>query len=256
MHSDLRHYQKVLLQQLAHRQKANTRYSLRAYAKLLGLQPPTLSAILKGKRGLPVKYGEPVATKLGLPPLARQRFLKSLLRKNNSPESTHDAFLLQNNLHHQIIAEWEHYAILSLTECREFVSSSSFVARRLGIPETRARHCLQNLFSANLLKIEKDGTYVRNHADVKTTEDVPSLALQESHRESLRVAMEKLALGIDQRDFSSGVIVMPKNKMPAAKKLIRKFRQSFYELMEDNEGQDVFHLCVQFFPLTQQENPK
>lgn len=57
------------------RKKRNPRYSLRKYAKDLGLTPMHLSYILRGRRGLSRKKAEPIAKYLRLSFADRKNFL-------------------------------------------------------------------------------------------------------------------------------------------------------------------------------------
>ena len=71
----------LIREQLSKRQKANPSYSLRAFARDLGMDPSTLSAILKGKRAFPVKSCEQISQALNLSPMEKQYFFESAFKK-------------------------------------------------------------------------------------------------------------------------------------------------------------------------------
>jgi hypothetical protein len=77
-------YQSKLKEGLSLRQRENTLYSLRAYARDLGVHPGTLAKVIKGERPLPIKFSQNVLNKLKLGPKDRTLFMESLLRKKTN----------------------------------------------------------------------------------------------------------------------------------------------------------------------------
>nr|BFD59698.1 hypothetical protein CKG001_18050 [Bdellovibrio sp. CKG001]BFD63062.1 hypothetical protein BdHM001_17430 [Bdellovibrio sp. HM001] len=70
-------YLQILQKELAERRKRNPQYSLRAYAKMLGMNSGSLSHILEGKRRLPAKACLTACDKLGLTSEQRRLFIES-----------------------------------------------------------------------------------------------------------------------------------------------------------------------------------
>lgn len=71
-------YRTQLEAQLARRREVNPRYSLRAFAKKVGLSPSKLSEVLSKKRCLSLTRATDVAGRLGLSGKERQAFLLSV----------------------------------------------------------------------------------------------------------------------------------------------------------------------------------
>ena len=103
--------------ELLRRCKTNPRYSIRSFAKLLKIDPSTLSQILRGKRALTHAVVLKLGTKLGLSPIELSKYLEAAPTRRKSAneeksplqqaqELTLDAF--------QIISDWYHYAIFEL----------------------------------------------------------------------------------------------------------------------------------------------
>lgn len=118
------YFRTALREEFARRQRANPAYSLRSFANRLGMQPPTLSVVLAGKRPLSMATAESLPEKLSFSPAEKKRFLTSVyLRKappavKRSISKADAAKVLQEELHFKIIAEWEHYALLTLVDTR------------------------------------------------------------------------------------------------------------------------------------------
>lgn len=237
---------------LSLKQRANPHYSLRAFARDIGLHPATLSQIMKGKRSLPFKDSDHVSKKLNLSPKEVALFKESLL---NSPDaetsSGEDTKVLLEEAHYKIIAEWEHYALLELFNLEGFKGTSEEIAKRLDLTPTRTNVVLQNLLRAGLIVECADRSFAKVFDDVKTTEDIKSQALRESHLETLELGKKKLDLvSVELRDFSSSTVAIRTDKIPEAKKLIREFRRKIIALSQAESGEEIYQLAVQFYPLT------
>lgn len=253
------YYLAKIKEEFSRKQRANEHYSLRAYARDLGVHPSTLSQVLKGKRPLPIKDSLSVVKNLKLGPKDKTYFMESLYRRKTSLDnieigSLDDRFMLDES-YHKVLAEWEHYAVLELYELAGFQANSSEISKRLKITITRAEVVVNNLLICGLLKRNEMGELERAHSSVRTTEDVKSQALHESHKETLMMGINKLEeIEVEFRDFSSTTVAVDLEKLTEAKTIIREFRQKMEALLRDGQKTDVYQLAIQFFPLTDLKN--
>jgi uncharacterized protein (TIGR02147 family) len=244
-----------LQENLSQRQRVNPNYSMRAYARDLGLHPATLSQVLRKQRPLPLKVTKQVVEKLELSVKEKTYFLESLYSSKTTLDGikvseNDDRFMLDES-YHKVIAEWEHYAVLTLFDVHGFECGSDEISQRLGITLNRAEVVIENLMISGLL-IQEDGKYIKTHSVVRTTEDTANLALQESHRETLEIGKKKLdEIEVALRDFSAVTIAVDPEKLTEAKTIIREFRKKMSALLRDGKRQDVYQLAIQFYPLTQ-----
>lgn len=239
---------------LSQKQKSNPRYSLRAFARDLGINAGTLGQVIKGQRPLPIKNSLSVVDKLGLKLEERSMFLESLYRSkvklDNIKIDQEDQRLMLNESHNKIIAEWEHFAVLSLFDVTEFECHSEEVAERLGITKLRAQVVINNLYQCGLI-IDDQGVFRKAQQSVRTTEDVSNESIKKGHLEALDIGKDKLdTIEVMLRDFSEMTIAMDLDKMTEAKTIIREFRQKMATLLRDGNRTDVFQLAIQFYPLT------
>ena len=240
---------------LSLKQRNNPHYSLRAYARDIGIHPATLSQIINGKRPLPVKDSENVIKKLNLAPKEKAMFLDSLHRRTSSlsrikVSEDHDRLLLDES-YYKIIAEWEHFAVLELFHIREFKRTREDIAQRLDLTLNRADVVINNLVTCGLMETDNEGRLVKVHSDVKTADDISSQALRESHRETLEIAATKIDnIPVELRDFSSLTLAIDIQKIPDAKRIIREFRQKMMALFSEGERTEVYEVAIQLFPVT------
>ena len=249
------HYLNILRGDLLNRQKSNPSYSIRAYARDLGLNSSTLSQILSGKRSLPLKSSKIIAAKLNLDSKESTLFLESINRSVMSIDDIKIApldqrFMLDES-YYKVIAEWEHYAVLDLFDLNDFEASVDYMAAKLKTTHERMNIVLTNLISCGLLVKNAKGVLEKAHPDIRTTEDRKGEALNAAHLEELELAKEKLQdIDKEARDFSSATFAVDPEKMTEAKTIIREFRQKMTALLKTGNKSDVYMLAIQFYPLT------
>lgn len=236
---------KALETEFDRRQRSNSHYSIRAFSRDMGIHPGSLHGILRGNRQVPRKKIRTFFENLNY----SDSQIDDLLAGNIDNRKTLDDIAA-----YVVIAEWEHFALLTLMDSDEFRSDHEYLAEKMGISVSRVEKVISNLERASLIQISLDGKISKSQGGVKTSEDSVSEALFQSHLEELEIAKSKLAeFDVSARDFSSTMICMPKKNLSKAKSLIRDFRRQFERLCEDSAGKDVYQLCVQMYPLTIEE---
>lgn len=229
---------------------------MRAYARDLGMNPSSLSQVLRGKRGIPLNKVGFVVDKLELDSKERTIFIESLYRSktnidNIKIDSLDERFIIDSS-YSKVLAEWEHYAVLTLFNLTDFTVNSTTISERLGISFNRAEVVLSNLLNSKLVEEDETGTLRKTHPDLKTTEDIKSQALRKSHLENLEIAKTKLdEIEVELRDFSATTVAVDLKQIPEAKTIIREFRQKMAALMRNGQNKtEVYQLAMQFYPLS------
>lgn len=242
----------LLMSEYQTRKNKNSRYSLRSYANNLNISPATLSMVLSGKRKLSKEKVLEISKKLGLSPAAALRIIESEIlnfEKNLSEQEKHKKNLTEANF--QLIANWHHYAIISLSKIKKHKADTRWISRQLGISEMDARDALNRLIELELIEIHNDKIIELNHSS-STTEDVPSEAIRNFHKGILT----KAVISIDEvdplsREISSTILSFNKKDILSAKQSLRDFQEHFANKFESTKNADeVYALTLQFFPLS------
>jgi uncharacterized protein (TIGR02147 family) len=231
--------------------KVNSRYSLRAYARLLRIDPSTLSQALRGKRTLSKVQQLKLGTRLGLGPMEMARFWddperdSSYAQTSSAKELTLDAF--------QVISDWYHYAIFELVTVKGFSPEPKWIAKKLGITPTEAQIALERLLRLELVQVGEDGRYLQGVPLVTTTGNpFTAVAFRKLQAQVLRMAGQALEeVPMELRDQTSMTMAIPLRRMAEAKAAIKKFRREFCEEFQKTEDRDaVYQLGISFYPLT------
>lgn len=242
-----------LRDEYARRRQKNPAYSLRAFARYLGISPARLSQVLSRKRPLTRGQLDKMAVAFALDPVVMASFSKranpSQGARRASVAPPYDTFDLDM---FRMVADWHHSAILCLVETTSGHGplTISGIAKRLGITTIEARQAVERLLKIGLLrKVDKGFAVTRKN--LATPSDVPSAALRHLHRQMLQLASESLeSQTVDDRDVTSITMAIDKSKLPAAKSMVKAFRRQLCAFLEDGEANEVFALNVQLFQLS------
>lgn len=239
---------KTLLQEELRRRKTrNPAYSLRAFAKSLGMSPAQLSQLVSGKRPLTLKTFEKVARELELSPFEKRSALESLAQAHSPELHPRHAQLKEDEF--RLISDWYHFAILSLTKIKGAKKDPVWIAKRLGIHIIDAKMAVERLERMGILS--SGDQFKQITEPLRVLSDIPSQAIQKSHRQVLALATEKLSeVPVELRDFSVMMMdINPKN-LSRAKKAIENFQDELATLLEQGESTEVYAFACQMFPLS------
>lgn len=242
---------KLLQEKFAVAQVRNPAFSLRSFAKKLEISPAALSEILNGKRKISFKLAHKLSKKLMLSPQESQMLIQSFQIRNTPSEmksQKKEVRLSQDQF--QLIGEWQHFAILSLAETKDFKSSDQWIADRLGLSLQKTKLALSRLIKLGLLK-KVNEQYIVTGESYSSPDEVVDLALRRMYSEVLDLSKDSLLdHELQQRDFSGVTMAIDPSRLPLAKKLIRKMLAQVCEILEVENKSEVYRLNVQLIPLT------
>jgi uncharacterized protein (TIGR02147 family) len=249
----------ILNNEMMRLKRRNPSFSLRGFAKKIGIQPSALSEILSGKRDVTRKMAAGIFDRLCLDPKRSQVFLNQLQNKRTATAVVvaERQFVQLNMDHYHVVSNWQYFAILSLAETEDFIDSPEWVAQRLNISINVARIALRRLERLALLERDGHGKLAPSGIQFKTSTDVANASLRKSHYQNLDLAKVSLDEdSVDARDFSAMTMAINPAKLPEGKKMIREFRRKFSAVMESGEKKEVYRICLQLFPLSRKGKSK
>ena len=253
-------YRHIMRESLVARIKKNPNYSVRAFARDLGLSSAFLSQVLNGNRNLSEERSVHVARKMGLDP-ERSRLFLNLIRYSTSKDSAYkenvlkeismveckelNFFDLRADLF-EIVSCWYHLVIVELTTVRGFKSDPSWISIRLGVTTFEVEEAIDRLLRVGLLA-KKSGQLIKAK-DYYKSGDFPSSAVRDFHKTNLQFAASALDdQPFEKRDFSATTFSVSASKIPKAKEMIRRFHESILSLFETGNKDGVYTLSIQFF---------
>lgn len=255
-------YRQVLKSQFALRKERNPRYSLRAFARDLGLPQTRLSDILRGKYGISAVMAASIAARFGFTQketevfvlMVESRHARSRLGRETARAKLSELGRANDQRvsvdQFKVLSNWFHFAILELTRLDGFENSPRWIARRLGISIAEADGALKRLVSSGLLRAEA-GKLVPSGGFVATPTDIASEAVKAYHEQILKKAQAAVRVqSVAERDLSCMNLLLSSDQIPEAKEMIRRFRRSFVDHFEGKGARDkLYALSLQLFRL-------
>ena len=256
-------YREQIRQGFQDRTLRNPAYSLRAYARDLGIAYSRLHDTIHGRKGLSVKSALKIAQNLNLShdeaeifvakieseharsPITRKKAQEKLTNLN----TLYGNQVIQENLF-RLIKDWHHFALVELSLVEGFQSDYAWISNRLGITLNEAEAAVKRLLELKVLK-EEDGKWSPSDDFTFTESTIPSDAVKKSHEQILTKAINALYFqSIEERDFNSFTFSVNTQDIPLAKKFIKDFLVEFDRKFGKNSRRNaVYSLSTQLIRL-------
>lgn len=259
-----------LLDFLENRQKKDSKYSVRKWSKEMGLKSHSLLVmLLQGKRKIKTQHCEFLNKGLNFTKLEKDYF-QTLIQyqnsKNHEEKKLISSFLNDMNPGHEFkskevsefiaISNWIYMAILAMTELKNFKGTEDEIYSLLDgkVNKSEIRSAIVRLLDLELLKWNSQNKLVATYNQITTKDDVKNEGAKEYHRQVLDLAKDAIdEQSLNEYEFQSFTMAIPKEKISLAKEMIRKFRSKLSKAVSSN-GDNVYQTSIQFFQLT--KSPK
>jgi uncharacterized protein (TIGR02147 family) len=246
------HYSDLLWDELAKRKGKNPSYSLRAFARDLGISAATLSQVLSGKREFKKKSAMKVADRLALAPEQTRKMLSQIRCASDHAGASFDGegYLLVQEDVFRFLSDWYYFAILNLAKISGSRADPKWIASRLGISVPEAKNAVDRLVRLGFVQIE--ATFMkRTPVSLTTTNNVPSSALRTYHKQNLKLAETSIDRdSVDLRDISSLTMAVAPEEVAIVKTEIQKFKKRIAKIFKSPTPTEVYTMAIQLFPVT------
>lgn len=235
--------QQLLIDELEKRRKKNPAYSLRAFARDLGISKTSLSDVINSRR----KFSQQNIRILGERFNLSDTHMTDLSSDIPSDDTERDVIGTDEL---SFIEDWHFLAILNLGKIKGAKCDASWVSERLGIPVEVAQASLDVLLKQELIE-NNDGYLLRKSKPLTTALDIPSASIVEHHQQSINKSLAALEdVEVECRDYTAVTYAFDLSKMQEAKKCILDFHRRLGKLVETDEAKEVYRLNIHLFPLT------
>ncbi|MFS4459736.1 DUF4423 domain-containing protein [Bdellovibrio sp. HCB2-146] len=242
----------------------NPNYSLRAFARDLGIGASTLSEVLQGKYGLSTRKSRDVSSRLRLSDVHQQHFcdLITVQHSHNQSERERARIAIEKRLTQKMqelsrdqfdtISEWQHLALLELMETASFKSDTAWIAARLGLDEDVITESIERLERLDMVIRDENNNWKPTGSFTSVESKLASIAIRYYHKQLIAKGVDAIEeQAIDERDISSTVFALSPEDIPVAKQLLREFSQKLaLQLSKNNTKDEVYCLSMQMFSLT------
>jgi uncharacterized protein (TIGR02147 family) len=242
----------LLRERLRAAMRRNPRFSLRSFAKQLGINHSTLSQVLRSRRRLSGRDLEAVAKHMGLSEETIRVYVRNFQKKSIPlPESLRCYHFDLDTF--QFLSVWYHYAILELIEVEGFKTDSRWIANTLGIAVEDVNIALQRLLRLGLLEMSGRDHWIDKSGDA----EFHSTALNEAACNQMNQEIHELAIDAIKRIPSQhrvhrlAVVAVGSGKLPQLKMMADDFMNQLRSLVSESDAKDdVYQVEISFFPVT------
>jgi len=260
-------YRGIIQQEFEFRTKGNPSYSLRAFARDMGLSPSQMSDILRGRTGLSSKKALEVAAQLGMNEQESQCFQalvevehgrsQAIVQKAQDFLKTHafaDRFNGLTEDEFRLISDWHHFALLSAMELDNYDGSLNWLAHELNLSLAQVEDAAKRMLKLDYIDL-KDGKFILKDLMLKTSSGVPSAALKKFHKQHIQKSLQAVdEVSLDKRDITCMTMAIDLARLPVAKEMIKNFRRELCQYLEGGEKSHVYNINIQLIPLSSKDN--
>ena len=260
-------YKHCLKKELERRCESNPKYSLRAFARALRIDPGMLSRILSNQTIPTLKTSKKILGMIDLDPRERDLFLRSVVNAYQSKNMSKISQIMDGKEledfeverieidRFRIVSDWYHYAILELTFLEGFESSPKWIAAELGLSEVETKFAIERLINVELLA-EVDGVLKKTTPYITTDKkDVTAPALRRRHKQVMEKAIFSMENDpIEVRKHSAMTMSIDPDRLPEAKDLVEQFMENLCKFLDSGKRKRVYEFSCALFPLDGKRN--
>lgn len=226
--------------------KRNSKFSIRSYARYLGLPASTLSQVLRGKSFIRAQRAAEIVLKFKIKS-TEKNYILNLIGLPTEPVKRRDI----GQTHYRLLTDWVYLGVLYFFELDIPDKSIKSLAKRLCVQEEKIAQVIQILQDNKLLIKTKDGQWQISTDQLNTSDDITDEHIRQHHKMNLKLAERILdALPVENRDYTSYTFTTNSSQYAVIKKEIRKFYENISALTEHLPDKDeVYRISIQFHPL-------
>ena len=249
-----------------------TYWSLGVWARKLNVSSTsTISMILNGKRLPSDELIEKFIDYFEFSTEQKKEYFRDLIQLKKYQENPRLSVLLMEKLGQKhpsgefhlldaesfsLISHWYHYAIREMTRLKHFKEDTEWIQKKLRFPVTHReiQNALKRLLDLGLLKRNELSNITYSEGKINTENDIAQEGLKRFHEQMLNHAQSSIRnVDVTQREIRGSTFTIQSKDLPKAKEWIRNFMNEFADYFNANEGDDIYQLNFQLFPLTKNQ---
>lgn len=222
----------------------NPQYSIRAFAKLIGVDQSTLCKFFKRERNFTWPTINRCLERLSAPEEVIQQF-----REDRFVLASDYTDIEEDQLN--LLADWKCWATIEYLKIDPLATSKS-IAAYFNISEEDVKDGIARMMRLGFLS-EKDGVYkILRPNNSWYNNEKTSIARRELQKDLLTLSMKALNdVDVEQRYHGSLTVAIDKNKLPEIKEKFNTFQSDIGKyLQKSHDLTDVYQLTLSFFPLS------
>ena len=248
------------------KQKKNPKFSLRGFARLIGVQSSYLSMVLSGKRDLSEEKAHQIAEKLSLSSLDTKKFV-TLLRLEKASTASHKEQVLgelqalspetetTRDLSiddFRVISEWYHLPLQILAQLEDQAWSEEWAAKSLGITTHEVIQALERMTALEMMEWTLGKRPIITGGRVSVQSSFKNDALRKYHTQMLEKNIEALTEQEPSERFTGSMnLALDEKQLQEAKAVMDEAMNKLRVIANKKaKGKKVYHANLGVFQIT------
>ena len=227
-------------------QSKNPRYSLRAFAMKLELDPSSLSKVFSGKKQLAPETRLNCLKKLG----ATKKEIEAILSIGSHEPLSHQ--IIPEDVF-EVMGNWRYFAVLEYLRIENTDKIFKHLEKKLDLKKKDAQEILNTLTRMGFISLD-NGVYEilkPNNSWSSAGGDTSALrrGMQKEIMERSIIALESTPM--DCREHGSLLVAIDKKRVPEFKERLRRIRLELSDYFQSSpETNELYQFQLSFFPVT------
>jgi transcriptional regulator with XRE-family HTH domain len=239
-------FQVYLKSEFARRKIKSARYSLRMFAKDIGVAAPALSSYFNGHRNFSEKMMRKIFQKLAPAPDVMENILASYNNQDFDPDG--EKLFLQTQYYH-LISDPLYYSYLSLIDTKDFMDDDLVNSKRLNTKPEIINKIKNELTNLGLIKV-KNKKIVPIEQVLASTDNIPNTSLRIRHMQNMEDAKSALInLPVNERYFAFETLSFDPEDLSLVQSKINQLMDDLIFLSKRGRKKTkVIEFCSLYFP--------
>ncbi|MGZ3774411.1 MAG: TIGR02147 family protein [Pseudobdellovibrionaceae bacterium] len=249
------------------RKASNSAFSIRAWAKKIGLKShTTLSGVVNQEIKTPISLHRPLSLELKLNSVEAFYFLLLINIENTTDQYSRLMLLEQLEVLRKYkkfkMTEFADFSLLSdpfwgmlveMTALKDFQNDPSWIRKKARISKSNQeiQKIIEILLGQGVLSLQNE-KLTKNQEHITNVHDFANIGSQKYHKNCSLLAAQQVELqAVSEREFNGYALNIRKSDLPKIKTMIRSFIKDLileYEA-KPNEGDSTYQLNIQLFDL-------
>ncbi len=244
-------YHELLREHFIEKRRKNPSFSMRAFARQLGLTPGGLSRLLNGKLDLSVERSMEICAKLALDEKETENFLNLVQFKKAKSTAVKEKILRKIERangapmfdlsvdHFKMISEWYPMAVLKIAGEPKMNRSPQAIAKKLGITTSEVNQAAERLKRLELIEEVKGELHRVPEQEVLAEFKVDNDAVKKYYLELLAKAQENIEKEkAITRSVAAKVLIFDDDQIEAVRKITDEYHQKLGELSSKSKKKE------------------
>ncbi len=258
-----RDYQSVLKGEFEIRKKSNSAYSVRAFARDLGVSPSKLVEILKNNAAISTSLAARIVKNLSFTVSEKEYYMNLVQAKYDRSLKTRkkaktflknfsekNQFVTQKSKDPAVCKEWYFLLLIELLTAK-MAKSSAEIAKIIGVSESEILWATEDVVKMGFLRQTPSGRFEKSAPNLKFESPLPSEKIRAYHKAYLNKAYAAIdTQPIKARKYLSSVFGVRADQIEDVRQELERFNENFLKKFSvTDSAEQVYSFALQLFRL-------